>query len=348
MFIRNIWYAAAWSDEVSRTPLARTYLNEPVVLYRKRDGVVVALADVCPHRFAPLSMGHVIDDDIECGYHGLKFDCSGVCVANPHGKGIVPRAATVKIYPIVERDKLVWIWMGDPELADEATVPDYHWNIDKNYREAHGYLRVEANYLLMMDNLTDLSHAAILHPTLQGRDLCRAEYHMTEQDEEIWTSQFVPAWEIPDVVKNLTGQDGPLDQWLEMRYLPPCCMMTVFWLGQPGGTKEEAWNSFNPNIITPETDCTTHYFWGTTRNFRLDDDAVTQNFRKGAQLAFENEDRPMLEAQQRYLRSSDLMDLDPVLLSNDSGSARARRIVQQRLAQEQSAMRARRQTEPAR
>src|SRR5437762_9919963 len=70
MFLRNYWYVAAWNDEVSREPLARTVLGEDIVLFRKRDGTVVALENRCAHRRLPLSVGRIVDDSIECGYHG--------------------------------------------------------------------------------------------------------------------------------------------------------------------------------------------------------------------------------------------------------------------------------------
>jgi phenylpropionate dioxygenase-like ring-hydroxylating dioxygenase large terminal subunit len=76
MFLKNAWYVAAWDKEVTQSLLPITILDEPVVLYRKADGTPVALEDACPHRKLPLSMGRLIDDVVECGYHGLTFDCS--------------------------------------------------------------------------------------------------------------------------------------------------------------------------------------------------------------------------------------------------------------------------------
>ena len=89
MFLRNAWYAAAWGHEVEGTPLARTVLNRPLVLYRDRSNRAVVLDDRCCHRGLPLSRGRVIDDGIECGYHGLVFDRSGRCVRVP-GQTKVP------------------------------------------------------------------------------------------------------------------------------------------------------------------------------------------------------------------------------------------------------------------
>ncbi len=73
MFLQNAWYVAAWETEIGDTPFARTILNEPVVLYRSAGGII-ALEDRCCHRALPLSMGKVVDNHLQCGYHGLEFD----------------------------------------------------------------------------------------------------------------------------------------------------------------------------------------------------------------------------------------------------------------------------------
>ena len=93
MFLRNYWYVAAWARDLGREPLARIMLNEPVVLFRKRDGTPVALEDRCIHRRLPLSMGRLIGDEIQCHYHGLVFDGTGACVKIPGQERIPPAAA---------------------------------------------------------------------------------------------------------------------------------------------------------------------------------------------------------------------------------------------------------------
>ena len=342
-FIRNIWYAAGWSDEITRQPLGRTYLNEDVVLYRRQDGTPVALQDLCPHRFVPLSKGALVGDNIECGYHGLQFDCSGACVINPHQSGVVPRAAKVPTYPVVDKFGLIWIWMGEPALADPATVPDYAFYDPDKLAEAHGTLFLNCNYLLAMDNLTDLSHAAILHPVLQGRDLVKADYNAKQTGEEVYVVQFAPEMDVAPIMTIMKGLVGKCAQWLEMRYLPPSCMTTLIFTGVPGEPKEKALGIWAPNIITPATDTTSHYFWGVARDFDVDDSEMTEKFRAGAGQAFQHEDAPMLEAQQRYLGNRDLMNLRPVLLSNDEGAVRARRVVEKRIKEERERQPAREQ-----
>jgi vanillate O-demethylase monooxygenase subunit len=141
MFLKNCWYVAAWAKDVGRELLGRTYLSESVCLYRKEDGTPVAIGDRCPHRFAPLHLGQLKGDVVECPYHGLQFDCSGKCSHNPHGDGKIPAAAKVRQYTLAERHSLLWIWMGDPERADAALIPDYSFLTDTRRTSVGGTSR---------------------------------------------------------------------------------------------------------------------------------------------------------------------------------------------------------------
>ncbi len=165
-FVRNAWYAAGWSHELKGTALLpRKILNEPVVLFRGPGGAAVALVDRCPHRFVPLHKGTLKDGVLECGYHGLCFDATGSCVFNPHGDHVIPKAARVKNYRLAERDGIIWMWMGDPALADEGKIrPFPQFGGNSRFSCVYGYLHVEANYQLISDNLLDLTHGQYLHP----------------------------------------------------------------------------------------------------------------------------------------------------------------------------------------
>ena len=112
-FLRNVWYMAAWADEVGDGLFSRRVAGRPVLLYRTEEGSLVALEDRCPHRFAPLSRGRRDGDRVVCGYHGLTYDASGQCVHNSLAGGI-PKGARVPSFPVVERDTIAWVWLGDP------------------------------------------------------------------------------------------------------------------------------------------------------------------------------------------------------------------------------------------
>ncbi len=102
MYLRNSWYVAAWSRDLLDAPIARTMLEEDVVLYRQPDGSAAALEDRCPHRHLPLSMGTATADGLQCGYHGMVFGADGRCVRAP-SQSFVPPTARVRAYPVIER-----------------------------------------------------------------------------------------------------------------------------------------------------------------------------------------------------------------------------------------------------
>jgi phenylpropionate dioxygenase-like ring-hydroxylating dioxygenase large terminal subunit len=162
---RNQWYVAAYSHEVSRTPMHRWIMEQPVVMYRTEEGKPVALFDRCPHRGLRLSAGKVVRDEIQCTYHGLRFAPNGSCVAIPSGGPISPRVR-VQSYPVSEQWKWIWIWMGDADKADPALIPDmrrFGFGLAGWYAEPGPLLPLKANYLLPFENLLDASHISFLH-----------------------------------------------------------------------------------------------------------------------------------------------------------------------------------------
>jgi vanillate O-demethylase monooxygenase subunit len=124
-FPLNSWYAAAWDFEVKNTLLHRKVCNKPLLLYRKKDGTPVVLEDACWHRLLPLSKGKLTNDKVICGYHGLEYNSDGHCTHMPSQETINP-SACVRAYPAVQKHRFIWVWMGNPALADVALVPDLH------------------------------------------------------------------------------------------------------------------------------------------------------------------------------------------------------------------------------
>jgi len=173
-FLRNAWYVAAWEDEIGPDALFhRRILNEGVLLVRDREGTVRALRDRCPHRFAPLHLGKRRADAIECAYHGLQFNLEGRCVFNPHGDGKIPPGVAVQSYPIVQKQLLVWIWMGDVAGADPTLIPEFRGLDPDRYAINKGYMHTPANYEFMSDNIMDLSHIEFIHEGLLGSEAVR-------------------------------------------------------------------------------------------------------------------------------------------------------------------------------
>ena len=153
---------------LGRTLKPVTILGENIVLYRKQDGRAAALEDACPHRKLPLSMGRIKGDDVECGYHGLTFDCTGTCTRVPGGEKI-PHVACVRSYPIHERYGLLWVWMGDADKADPSLIFHVdHWGDPAWGLNRGDSMAINCNYLYMTDNLLDPSHVAWVHQSSFG------------------------------------------------------------------------------------------------------------------------------------------------------------------------------------
>ncbi|WHS62515.1 aromatic ring-hydroxylating dioxygenase subunit alpha [Pseudomonas sp. G2-4] len=342
-FLRNVWYAAAWGVEVKTgTLFQRTLLNEPVVFFRDTQGSAQAIADRCPHRFAPLGMGVLKGDAVQCPYHGLAFDGSGTCVHNPHGDGAIPRAAKVKAYPLVERHSLLWIWMGDTRLADATLIPDFSCMDDDHWYVGKRYLHAKANYVLETDNIMDLSHIEFLHPsTLGGDGVKGALTSVLEEGNTVWSNRQTIAEILPDFLYNAWNipLNTPVDRWIDVRWDAPANMMLFSGAVATGRPREEGVSTPIPHLFTPETETTTHYWFSMCFPKAMGEFAEGLAEQQAAAInqPFHDEDLPMLEAQQRMIGDTSFWDLKPVLLIGDAGAVRARRVLDRLIAAEQQA-----------
>lgn len=343
-FLKNTWYPAAWDSEVpAGKPFARTLLNQRIVMYRDSRGAAHALDDRCPHRFVPLSMGSVAGDNLRCGYHGLEFDCSGACVRNPHGDGVIPKAAKARSYPLIERHSVLWIWMGDAALADAAGVPDFGASMDPAKRfVGKEYLLAKAHYQLETDNIMDLSHIEFLHPGSLGSDAIKTAHSEVVQDgSTIYSRRLTRAERLPEALE--TGYGIPsgqlVDRWLDVRWNAPASM--ELWVGvAPSGTDDPRRAGKRipfVHLFTPETETTTHYWFSTSYPRRMGDEGErrTAADMKFLRRPFESEDLPMLEAQQKAMGDADFWSLKPVLLAGDAAAVRARRMLDAMVKAEQ-------------
>ena len=158
----NCWWVAATAAEVTTRPISRWLLEQRVALFRTEKGALSALEDRCAHRWAPLSLGKLIGEDIACPYHGFRYNSRGHCTLVP-SQSHVPRALQVRSYPIREHGSYIWLWMGDPERADPALLPDIPWFADPAWIQVRGYAEMKCNYMAIQENLLDMTHAPHLH-----------------------------------------------------------------------------------------------------------------------------------------------------------------------------------------
>lgn len=191
--IRNLWYVAGSSDEFLCGKLVgQTIVGLPLVLWRSHTGEIVAFDGRCCHKKMPLASGTLLDDGtLECAYHGLCFDTQGKCVKIPSQPGRpIPSRAKLRPYPIVEQDGQVWIWMGDeanPELRPPR-IPELVSD-DWEMIQVQNAL-VPTNYLLLIENLLDISHFYPLHDGNIG-DIANSEIPVEFSNDSIQGNRSV-------------------------------------------------------------------------------------------------------------------------------------------------------------
>jgi phenylpropionate dioxygenase-like ring-hydroxylating dioxygenase large terminal subunit len=339
--LRNQWYCAALSAEIAQAPFARIFLNEPVVMYRKTDGTAVALEDRCCHRRAPLSRGQIEGDNLRCGYHGLLYEPGGRVIWVP-GQDKLPAGAHVRSYPLVEKHGWAWIWMGDAALADPAAAPAFHWYDAPGWAGCGACLDVKANYMLLVDNLLDLSHLAFLHIKTIGAADDTNPNLAWERGPNLLRGTRVARNLSPSQRQIAQGDTLRTDSTKIMTFTPPANVVIEISAVETGKTENDPTSRVNRKLVvldsmTPETDTSCHYFWGNCRNYAVDDPAVTGAVLKSTGVAFD-EDKFMLEAEQR------IIDLNPATpqidLVGDTGGLQARRMIERLLAAENGLTRA--------
>ena len=341
MFLRNCWYVAGWSNDYARELKAQKILDENIVFYRQADGKAVALEDACPHRKLPLSKGKIEGDTVVCGYHGLTFDCTGNCTDSPTQRGMTPRRAVVKSYPVVDRYRLLWIWMGDPEKAN----PDDIYEIENFDNPKWGYtdggvLPIACNYLWIADNLLDPSHVAWVHVTSfagAGTDDQPLTQERTERG--VIVSRWIHDQPPSPYYKDLVHFDGNADRLQHYEMSVPCIALnrSIYTPAGTGGPDrpylDETYINISYNFMTPVDENNTQYIWFQHRNTDPLDKAISDKMNDGAVMAF-NEDKEILEAVHEGMAELATPNID---LGLDAGAKLFRLQLQRMIDAEQKA-----------
>ena len=274
MFIQNAWYAAALSGEVKREPFARTILNEKIVMYRTSTNQIVALEDRCAHRQVPLSRGRLIGDELQCWYHGLRYDCSGECVNIP-SQSTIPKGARVRKFPTVEKYGFIWLWPGDPDKVDEAAIPN-HWVCSApELAGTMSYCTIACNYLFGIDNILDISHAAFVHTkTLGSLDIVQTPPEIVINDDEVRVRRYIRREKTPPLYTRILKLDY-IDRFQEVLYWPVGNTRVETRAHACDDSSGKVFHVYTTTIFTPATDVTSHVFVGMHRDFDVDNQMFT-------------------------------------------------------------------------
>ena len=338
-FLRNQWYVACWDSELDRTPLARIICGEPVVLYRRLNRDPVALRDACPHRLLPLSLGFKEGDNIRCRYHGLLVDNEGQAVELPVRSEKTHKSICTQSFPVLERHRFIWIWIGEKSKADEKLIPNFwpcshpQWTFDG------GYYHIKCDYRLVIDNLMDLTHETYVHQGSIGqREILGAPIETKTEGNGVITSRWMEGIDAPPFWRNALKKQGLVDRWQICHFLPPSSVIIDVGVapvaaGATLQSHDQGVRGFVIDALTPESQHTSHYFWGMARNFDVADLGFTARFKKQQGGVF-MEDVVVLEAQQQSILANPHLALKA--FSIDSGGVRARLIIDRMLRAQQT------------
>ena len=327
-FLENAWYVVAQSGEIDHQLQSIKILGDDVLFYRNSKHDVVALEDACPHRKLPLSMGKLVGDAVQCGYHGLTFDSAGKCINAPT-QNKIPSNAIVRSYPIFEKYKLVWIWMGDPELADSSKIlaldnyDDPNWGLTDG-----GMLECQCHYLYLLDNLLDPSHVAWVHKSsFASAGTEDVPLIIEDTPSGVLVSRWIKDITPPPYYADILPFQGKVDRLQHYEAVIPsiACNMSTYAPAGLGGDNdnlpEDSYRMRSYHFITPIDMHSSRYHWFQHYNTNTQDEVVRHKLNEGARGAFE-EDRIVLEAVNVGMNQEKTSKLD---LQLDIGSKKFRK-----------------------
>ena len=332
MYLKNSWYVGAWSHELTRKPIQRFMLDEPLVFYRTESGNPVVLDDRCIHRFAPLSAGCIEGDNIVCGYHGFMYDPNGNCVAIP-GVKRSPRNIGVKSYPVVEKWGWVWVWMGEKEKVDETKIPDFHYLDDPEWAGKGDTLNLKCAYNLVYENLLDLTHAKFVHKTtLATNDVTEFPLEIEEVENTVVVKRSMLGIKSSPLFARAGNFKELVDHRQHIIFTPPCYISINTTVKSAQSSLENKIADIRVlNALTPETSKTTNYFWNLVRCFALDDIEMETFLYEGNKFAFA-EDQVIIEQQQKMWDT--IPDVKPIPFPHDKGVIAAGQLMERLIAKE--------------
>lgn len=195
------------------------------------------------------------------------------------------------------------------------------------------------NYEVLVDNLMDLSHVNYLHVPYQKIDNFLEANHEVVQTGNVVESRrsIASTFAPPSFRPFMKEPDSPVEYWLNIRWYPPAVCQLEVGVKPVGAPHSEALIRLGTHIVTPDTPISSRYFYASSRNYNLDDKAADEETATWQRVGFHQQDKPMLEAVQRRMKTPDLFSLNPVLLTSDAAAVRVRRVLSSMISAEQKA-----------
>lgn len=316
--IRNEWYVAALSEEVTRQPIRRTILEHDLVLYRSVEGEAVVLQNRCAHRSYPLHLGTLNGDSIVCGYHGFEYAPDGHCAYAP-SLGTSRPSVRIQSYPSREIGPFIWVWMGDPAKVDHTKLVDQPWYEEGKWRYQAGYIPVGGNYLGLHENLCDLSHLAFIHAFAKGSEhLARVRPKFEAFPDRVVSTLTFENFPVPPAIQRVMNFQQPVSETGGMFILTPAMHYGEARYVDSAQPPKVA-TRYIVHCMTPESPTSTHYFWAMSRDFGLDDAELDQIISEFAKTTFEEDAVALGEIQQLIEREKRPGFREQVIISDTGG-----------------------------
>ena len=171
----GLWHAVARSKDLRSKPLRVFFDDQSLVLFRTKEGVA-ALVDRCPHRFAELSKGRLVENTIECPYHGWRFASDGRCVDIPGSISLLPKCR-VQRYNAIEAEGGIFLASGQP-----TSPPTVHPMQGQDIVMRVVKSETRSTLIDTAENILDAAHTHFTHKGLLrglSRNRCRVQVKVT-------------------------------------------------------------------------------------------------------------------------------------------------------------------------
>jgi vanillate O-demethylase monooxygenase subunit len=240
----------------------------------------------------------------------------------------------VASYPVVELDSFIWVWIGDPALADREAIPRAPWLDHPDWTAVSGMEPLAARWSLLVDNLLDLSHETYLHAGYIGTPEVAGTPITTEVDEAarvVRVSRRMADAECPGFYRQATGITGRITRWQDIEYHPPCLYLLhsrvapIGVLPNDDGTDPDAFHVEVVYAITPSTESTTYDFWAVARDFARDDESISRGMHDNNRTVV-LQDVVALDLLETVL-ASDPPGAQELSINIDTGGLAARRMI---------------------
>jgi phenylpropionate dioxygenase-like ring-hydroxylating dioxygenase large terminal subunit len=333
----NCWWVAARSKEISREPVQRWLLDTPVALYRRESGEPLALYDRCPHRWAPLSAGYLEGDKIVCPYHGARFGVDGRCSSFPMQKA-VPRSMRVRSFSVVERGPFIWIWMGDDDVREKTALPpEFEWRNNSGWTLTSGNYDFDANYMLLHENVLDLTHFNYLHAKSFKFQNWKPAPTYKAEGNRVQSLNSMAAEDFNDVERALIGLAHPDASYVVSNswYETPAWHSNISSVYSRSNPELVLSESQIHHLVTPASPTSTHYWWYVGMSVPMNE-TEAQQFGALIEMGF-REDQVMLQSIQDLInRDAHGKDYVELSFQSDGSAVLARRALDRIMAAEKS------------